>query len=260
MKRRVCLVMVAGLAASLCAFGDSTQWEIGYPTTPGSPSAGTYNYAGGSAPLIGSNIELENVQGNSTPDNSGTLGELNVVGGLLNFTSGAFVGTPFDWTWGSTLGDPGTLSIKGCVSAEGSFAGLGMITGSGPTATCSNAQTLVSDEFTTVGVVNVLGLPEMQFGNLQGSINPLIAAYFGVNPAFTSPASSMMDAVAGLPLVPGTPFGTGTPFTVTPAPPGGTLSLVPAVSEGWSLSSTVGVFGLGLVVLGVMRRVRLIAF
>jgi hypothetical protein len=75
------------------------------------PTLGTIGYAGGVAPLIGTNIEVDNVTGLGTPANN--LVTLSCDGCLLNFTTGAFVSfTPGD-SWEFSSG--GVITIAGSV-------------------------------------------------------------------------------------------------------------------------------------------------
>jgi len=231
MQKQVWMVLLSALLTAVCAFGDSTQWVI-------APSGGTYSYAGGSASLTGSNIAIENVEGVGTPDDSGTLGTLDIVDGLMSFTSGAATGT---WAWGQ----PGTLTITGCVA--------GVTTTDTTCTAADDTAVLVSDEFTSVEITGVGGGLGFEFGELQGTINAAIAAYFGVPVGFTSPASNASDVVNGLPSTAGSAFS-----TVTPGTPGGTLNLVSSVPEEWRISSTLGIFAFGIAVFGVARRRGLI--
>jgi hypothetical protein len=235
MQKRVLTVLILGTLVSFCAFGDSTQWVI-------APSGGSYSYAGGAAPLVGTNIGIENVEGVGTPLHSGTLGTLDIVGGSLDFTSGANTG---GWSWGT----PGTLTITGCIA--------GVTTVDLVCTVADESAVLVSDEFTSVSVTGVPGGLGFEFGSLQGTINADIAANFGMDPVFTSPGSTATDVVSGLPTT-GVPFflpATGSSFSgVTPSAPGGTLNLVSAVPEGWSFISSLGLLAFGLAVFGVARR------
>jgi hypothetical protein len=228
------VLLLSVLVISFCAFGDTgtTQWNITNTTS------GSYSYAGGTSVLVGTGIGVENILGSPTPLNTGSPNELAIVGGSLDFTSGANTG---GWTWGS----PGTLSITGCIAA----LGLGTITG----GTCTTAATLLSDDFTSVSIspIPVSGSPlGVEFGQLQGTMNGAIASYFGISTIFTSPASTGQDVLFGLP-----PSGPGDAFAgVTSTAPGGNLSLVSPVPENWSLFSTLGLFGFGLAAFGLAGR------
>src|ERR1700683_3363254 len=99
MQKRILVLPMSLLVVSFCAFGDTgtTQWNITNGTT------GSYSYAGGASILTGTGIGVENIVGSPTPVETGSPNELAIVGGVLDFTSGANTG---GWTWGS----PGTLS------------------------------------------------------------------------------------------------------------------------------------------------------
>jgi hypothetical protein len=74
------------------------------------PTAGTFSYAGGAAPLIGT-AQVDNVTGlGGTPLNDGVA--RNIIGGLLTFTSGANVGNDAgSYNWGAG----GSIVLTGCV-------------------------------------------------------------------------------------------------------------------------------------------------
>jgi hypothetical protein len=81
----------------------------------GGSTAGTISYAGGAAPLIGSNILISLVTGINTPAN---VGGHAVGSGVLSFTSGAF--DHFDAGSGTYFWGPGgSLSIVGTVADAG---------------------------------------------------------------------------------------------------------------------------------------------
>lgn len=228
MLTRTCVVLLGALFTSLSAFGTTyaTQWTI-------ASSGGAYSWAGGSAPLVGSNIVVTQVEGEPTPMNSGT--SYTITDGSLNFTSGAYNGTPGStWSWGSG----GSLSLTGCI------AGI-----TAPSCNGSNNVVLVSDNFTNVLISTVNGSNKVTFGNLTGTINSTVAAYFGISPVF-SVASTASDFVT-IPQSPGSPF-SGAPSTA----PGGTMDLVAA--ENWSLSSTLGLFVFALAIFGAVDRLGLL--
>jgi len=237
MKKRMLVLLISVLVVSFCAFGDTgtTQWNI-------APSGGSYSYAGGAGALTGTGIGVENVLGTPTPLNTGSSNELPIVGGVLDFTSGANTG---GWTWGS----PGTLTVTGCIA--------GVTTTDTTCTVADESAVLVSDEFTSVSItaIPVSGSPlGVEFGYLQGTINSAVAAYFGISATFTSPASTGQDVLFGLPS-----GGPGTAFSgVTSFSPGGNLSLVSPVPEGWNLGSTFGIFGLGLAIFGLAGRFGLV--
>ena len=70
------------------------------------PKTAHINYAGGSAPLVGSGIVVDALVGLDTPLNAGV--ELPCIGCTLNFTTGANIG---GWNWGGG----GSITITGTV-------------------------------------------------------------------------------------------------------------------------------------------------
>jgi len=79
-----------------------------------SPTPGTISYAGGATPLVGTNIQIDNVGGINTPSNDGT--NFDCFGCLLNFTTGNLTGsTAQSWDFGGG----GSISLVGKVDANG---------------------------------------------------------------------------------------------------------------------------------------------
>ena len=77
---------------------------------------GTISYDGSGGPLIGMDIPILALNGIGTPANSTPPG-YPIVGGLLNFTTGAFVGSnPLE---GYEFGGGGSFRITGAVPAAG---------------------------------------------------------------------------------------------------------------------------------------------
>jgi hypothetical protein len=152
----VFLVMAALVLAPAVGYAgsSSTDWTLG----PG----GLYTWAGGTSSLIGSAVPVLSVLGDSTPDNNGV--SLPVIDGSLSFTSGAFNGTSTTWSWGS--GTPGTLNVTGCIA--------GIITPCTP-----STNVLISDDFTSVSIVQVAGALDAVFGNVTGTISSSAIATTG---------------------------------------------------------------------------------
>jgi hypothetical protein len=78
-------------------------------------SSGTVSYAGGFAPLLGDDIRIEAIWGFGTPDHN--LERLDIVNGVLTFTTGAFVG--YDPIAGYEFAGGGTFLIQGQVPDVG---------------------------------------------------------------------------------------------------------------------------------------------
>lgn len=235
MTKRIWVVFLSVLATSACAFGQITDT---YWTVDG--TGGSYSYTGGTAALVGSNIEVTSVADATNSDTAGytvydVLGN-DDGGASLAFTSGAGDGT---WSWGSG----GTLTVTGCLSTNGTTCIAGE----------SKTTVLITDDFTSAGVTSIGGGKGFSFGGLQGTIDAAAATLLGVSQSFVSPASQFSTKVSGLPGTAGGSFS-----GVTDATPGGTLDLFQAVPEGWSLLSSVGIFAFGLIIFGIARRLGLI--
>jgi hypothetical protein len=199
------------------------------------PSGGTYSYGTLGGVLTGSNIGVQAVLGNGTSSNNGSL--LGITGGVLNFTSGAFNGVlGSSWSWGGG----GTLNLMGCIAG---------VTTPGACTPGTPTTALLSDDFQSV-VITPAGLGfDVVLGQLQGTINSNVAAYFGLsstefsassmNLMFTS--SKVGQAFSGLNL-------------------GGTISAGSPVyvSEDWSVSSALGLFAFAVTVFGVACRLGLL--
>lgn len=83
---------------------------VGFAT----PTAGTVSYAGGSAALVGTNIEADTVTGIATPANAGVTG--TCIGCRLSFQTGALTGsTANEWTFSSG----GLIRINGAIDYNG---------------------------------------------------------------------------------------------------------------------------------------------
>src|SRR5215510_2067952 len=106
-------------------------WVMGLLVAPGAmaveldfnisaPTSGTISYGGGGGALIGSNIEVDNVVGLSTPANANVTALcLNCA---LNFNTGALTGAggpnPNNSGWWR-FGSGGTITITGGVQLQG---------------------------------------------------------------------------------------------------------------------------------------------
>jgi hypothetical protein len=111
------VLLVVGFAVS--SWADAIDFGVN------SPTPGTIFYAGGAAPLVGTNIQVDDAVGiNGTPANNNV--QTNITGGLLNFTSGNLTGfNANNWFFGGG----GSITIAGtCVPCtagsllSGSFA------------------------------------------------------------------------------------------------------------------------------------------
>lgn len=215
------MILVGSVIAPTAVFADSsssTDWDLGI--------GGLYSYAGGSNPLVGTNIPVLNVTGDLTPTKNGV--SLPIVNGLLDFTSGASNGT---WSWGA--GAPGTLKIYGCIP--------------GVTVNCNpSTNLLLDDDFQSVSIVQVVGAIDVVFGNVTGVIEQSVATYYGL-PTNTFSTGSFSAVI----LTTGTP---GNSFVGTNL--SGVLKADPPLRapEYWSFGDSLAFLAIGLIGFGAMTR------
>src|SRR5258707_1390597 len=72
---------------------------------------GVVGYGGGSTPLVASGLGVDSITWTDSPRNPNQ--ELNLVGGLLDFTTGAFRGTAGGTGWNFDKG--GSVSVTGAI-------------------------------------------------------------------------------------------------------------------------------------------------
>ena len=163
------------LLTTTLAFADTTDWSLGL--------GGLYTSGGGvGSVLTGSNIPTVTITGDGTPVDNGD--SLVIVDGFLNFTSGAYDGNGSNWSWGPG----GVLTISGCIA--------------GVTATVctgSNNVALLSDDFQSVQIEPVLGSLDVVFGNITGTLNAQVAAFFGVPTTFSVASFTTAIDTSGTP-------------------------------------------------------------
>lgn len=97
-------------AAALSTEANAATSVLAFGINP--PTSGTINYAGGSNPLLGTNIGVDNIIGLNTPSNSSVLSQC--ISCTLNFSSGPFVSysSPTQ-TWNFSGG--GAITVTGGV-------------------------------------------------------------------------------------------------------------------------------------------------
>jgi hypothetical protein len=129
------------------------------------PTSGTISYDGGDDPLIGSDIEVDNVVGLDVYANDQVT--LSITGGLLNFTTGSSTGT---WTWGG--GDNSSITITGGIADLNLPNNTVLLTGNFGTADVSGPSD-TSIFYITGGafsdykdrtLLEYYGLPYMEYG------------------------------------------------------------------------------------------------
>jgi len=154
------------LILPVCALADSSQttWSLG--------AGGSYSWDGTSDPLYGSNISVGSVSGGP----GGTT--LSITSGFLDFTSGAYSGSGWNWDGG------GTFTIDGCISAIGE------------TTNCANNVLLSSDDFDSISIVPVLTLGQysfdVEFSTLTGTLDSTLAKDFGISQDFTATSFNLI--------------------------------------------------------------------
>jgi hypothetical protein len=91
------------------------------------PTSGSISYDGAGGPLVGLNIEIDNVVGSDVPMNNGVV--LTITDAVLNFTTGNLTGsTATQWNFGggpassiTIVGDIAALGLDDAVLMSGSF-------------------------------------------------------------------------------------------------------------------------------------------
>jgi len=226
------ILVAAGLmlGTALTGFISSSAMAVGLDFNIGAPTSGTISYAGGSSDLIGSNIEVDNVVGLSTPTNSNVISVC--VSCVLNFTSGTLAGAggsnQNNNGWWS-FGPGGTITITGGVQLQGG-------------TDISPGSTLLSGTFNSAFVqdLGVNGF-KVTFGSFSDTKHADLLSYYGLTPgtpfqgALTLLFASVNSGVGGA-------FTSTTVFsgTVVNAP-------VPLPAAAW-------LFGTGVVGLWATRR------
>jgi len=197
------------------------------------PNIGTYSYAGGTTPLVGTGIGVDSVVGITTPTPNPPVALTGTCGGFacLNLTTGNFLST-----------GPGPVSH---------FAAGGSITlvGGAPSLGIPNGTTLFSGSFTQQVNLQITGSQDRDIVTgifLDTKLNAL-AANWGLSGGAT-PYSGLLSqqfVVSGSPVPP-------TSFT-SDLLLGGDVSNTPLlVAE----PSAILLLGSGMVGLGVMARRR----
>ncbi len=170
-------------------------------------AGGVLSYAGGAAPLVGSNIRIGVVSGDQTPlnpDDTHTVAGNFLPYGLLSFTTGAFQG----YAGGAyTFGSGGSFQLFGNVPDAG-------IVGSGAGAL------LFAGNFDSASITKSGGFNLFSATGTDTYENPQLVSYFGLAPGTLFNFSSFIMATGAL--------GAGTPFSVAalntiwanPDPPG----------------------------------------
>jgi hypothetical protein len=157
-------ILALGLALCCCfAISASATPLLDFGVIAPQPSSSTISYAGGTAPLVGTDIVVSTVVGIDTPLNDGVT--LAITGGLLNFTTGAFnSGSSSPSYWFFDGGLPTTITITGANS------GLGIGTGS----------TLLSGHFEDAVVLHVSSKYNIAGADFLDVVHSTLLGYYGL--------------------------------------------------------------------------------
>jgi hypothetical protein len=214
---------VMGLSISPSAMAVELDFNLSAPTS------GTISYGGGGGALIGSNIEVDNVVGLSTPANANVTSVC--LSCLLNFNSGTLTGSgPQNGGWWS-FGSGGTISITGGVQLQG---GTDILSGS----------TLLTGSFNNAFVQDLGTQFKVTFGSFSDTKHTDLLSYYGLTPG--TPFQGALTLLFAAP-----DNGAGTAFTSTSVFSGNVVNAPAAVP----LPAAALLFGSGLIGLaGAMRR------
>lgn len=183
------------LGTALTGFFSASAFAVSLDFNVGAPTSGSVSFAGGSNPLIGSNIEVDNVVGLSTPDNENV--QAVCLSCVLNFTTGGLTnagGPPLSgsnngwWRFGSG----GSITIIGGVDFQGVPGDIAL------------GSTLLTGSFNSAFVQD-LGVQGFQvtFGTFLDTKHPDLLTYYGLTPgtpfegAFTLLFASPNPGVGG---------------------------------------------------------------
>ena len=222
------LLFAAVFSATAFAADPTTDWTLG--------GGGLYTSAGSTGSvLVGSNIPTLSVFGDGTSSHNGVT--LSIIDGYLDFTSGAYNGDGSNWSWGPG----GTLILTGCI------AGV-----TATTCTGSNNVDLLSDDFQSVQIVPIIGAIDVVFGNITGTLNSQVAAYFGVSTQFQTASFTTAIATSGRP---GSSLVGSNLLGLIKADPPAT-----GMPERWGLGEALSFCVLALLGFGLLLRYRILRF
>jgi hypothetical protein len=96
------------------------------------PTSGSIKFAGGTAPLIGANIDVDSIVGLGTPLHSGATGQRNCIGCVLSFTTGPATAGTWNFGPGGTIRLVGGVDLNNNAILDGSdiAAGTTLLSGS----------------------------------------------------------------------------------------------------------------------------------
>lgn len=149
---------IVGAVAMLASMALATPLPtLDFNIVSGAP--GVISYAGGGAPLVGTNIHVNTVTGQDTPLNN--LAAYNLSNAVLNFTTGGSTGSDgADWYFAS----------GGSISLVAGVPGIGIADGT----------TLFSGTMQFAKVENIAGLFDLTVATFLDTKNEALAAYYGL--------------------------------------------------------------------------------
>jgi hypothetical protein len=244
MLKRSLIVLSAVLVTSFSAFAgtESLDWLIqlggGYTWTVGPGGV-----------LTGTDVAVVDVSGENTPANPG--GQIQFLATLTE-TSPLYLGADtggVSTTQYYALGGPGTFTI--CLTADGCTTGE-LLSGT-LSAVTETTNLLIPSLDQVQGTISSAVISGLVIPTNQG--NKSIAQYFGMTGA-TFLSGTMQDYI-----VPPTLTGTGpdtSTYQANNTGSGSVLVTYATTPEGWSLSSSLGVFAIGLALFTLARRFGLL--
>ena len=202
------------------------------------PTSGTISYAGTGSGLIGSNIEVDNVVGLSTPANASVTSlciscVLNFTSGTLSNAGGANANNNGWWSFGSG----GSITITGGVQLQGST--------DIPVGT-----TLMSGTFNNAFVQDLGTQFRVTFGSFSDTKHADLLSYYGLTPGPFSGALTLLFGSAN--------GGVGSAFTSTSVFSGNVVNS-PSPTAPVPVPAAVWLFGSGLAGLIPMIRRQLMS-
>jgi hypothetical protein len=221
-----CLVLLAGIALTGLLSPSAMAVELDFNIS--APTSGTISYDGSGGGLIGTNIEVDNVVGLSTPANGGVTS--TCLSCVLNFTSGSLNGSggpnPNNNGWWR-FGSGGSITITGGVQLQGS-------------TDIALGSTLLSGTFSSAFVQDLGSSFKVTFGSFTDTKHADLLAYYGLTP---SPFEGALTLLFG-----SSNTGVGEAFASTSVFSGSVVNTpVPLPAAAW-------LFGSGLV--GLMPAMR----
>lgn len=149
------LLASASLATMLLAASTAHADPVVNFNVKAAANTGSIGYNGGSASVLGKNIQLSSLGASGTPLNSGL--PIALSGGLLNFTTGSFSGIQDS---ALVFAPGGSIKITGGVSSLGIGSGTTLVQG-------------------TIGSVQV-GWGTIVIQTFVSSLNGVVGAFFGL--------------------------------------------------------------------------------